>query len=208
MSEQRYGYTYHRVLIESARVLSPQFSDAVIYVTGAQLEMLRNMTQYLHRLSTYVSDYQPGYYLSPTVEDYDDILAVVADLEDVLMGNPNTIWGYYDRWDENDWREGVGTADVFVDLSTVPEGEVWILEEAYVFHEADTTKELKVYADGGGDYFYLLRFPSASPIIYHRWAGRLVLKEGDHLGAWVVAPGDGKIVEFHVWGSKMKVPTV
>ncbi len=206
MSEQRYGYTYHRVLIDSARVLDPQFDDAVIYVTGAQLEMLRNMTQYLNRLSTYVSGYHLNYYHSPTVEDYDSILAIVADLEETLMGNPNTIWGYEERWRKKSEEVASGAGDVWVVMPQVPAGEVWVLEEAYTYHQADAAKHVIMYAQADGEYYYFADVPALAPGIYERWQGRIVLSEGDRVASWVTTPGDGKSVWFAVWGYKMVVP--
>lgn len=75
-----------RVLIDTARVLDPQFSDSVLCITGAQLEMLRNLTQYLHRRSSFVSEYHEGHYLCATNEEWDALQAEVAELEETLMG--------------------------------------------------------------------------------------------------------------------------
>jgi len=115
-------------MIESARILSPQFNDAVLYFTGAQVELLRNVAGYLRRLETYTAEYHLGYYLTPTAEDYDQLLAIVANLEEKLMGNPNTIWGYAERVEKlfSATKSGDGTHERWSD--TVPEGEVWKLE--------------------------------------------------------------------------------
>jgi len=90
-AERRLSYHYGRVLIETARVLSPQFSDSLVCLTGAELEMLRNMTAYLGRRDTYVSTYDSTYYLVPDDEDWDDIAALVAELENKLMVCPKAI---------------------------------------------------------------------------------------------------------------------
>ena len=88
MSETWRRKTYYkpRVLISTERVLDPQFEDALLCITGAQLEMLRNLTQYLHRRSSFVSSNHDGYYLVADNDDWDDIQAIVADLEETLMG--------------------------------------------------------------------------------------------------------------------------
>ncbi len=88
MSEAWRKKTFYRprVLIETSRVLYPQFGDSVLCITGAQLEMLRNLTQYLHRRSTFASEYETSGYLTPTNEEWDSIQAIVGDLEEVLMG--------------------------------------------------------------------------------------------------------------------------
>lgn len=83
---RRKRYVESRVLIETGRVLSPQFLDATLYITGAELELLRNMMAYLNRESTFVSEYGDGYYLTPTVAEWDALQAIVAHLEEMLMG--------------------------------------------------------------------------------------------------------------------------
>lgn len=83
---RRKGYYAKRVLIDTERVLSPQFEDSLVCITGAQFEMLRNLTQYLKRRSTFASNYADTHYLCPTEEEWDTIQAIVADLEETLMG--------------------------------------------------------------------------------------------------------------------------
>ena len=87
MSEswRRKSYYDPRVLIRTAFVLDPPFPDALVCLTGPQLAMLRNVTQYLHRRSTFASEYHEGYYLAPTNEEWDQLAAIVSDLEDKLM---------------------------------------------------------------------------------------------------------------------------
>lgn len=88
MSESWRYKTYYkpRVLIETSRVLYPQYQDSVLCLTGAELELLRNLMQYLHRRSTFASEYQKGGYLAPTNAEWDSIEAIVASLEEKLMG--------------------------------------------------------------------------------------------------------------------------
>ena len=88
MSEAWRKKTFYktRVLISTERVLDPQFDDGLICLTGAELEMLRNLTQYLRRRSTFAEDETASGYLSPSTEDWDSIQAIVADLEEKLMG--------------------------------------------------------------------------------------------------------------------------
>lgn len=88
MSEtwRRKKYYDKRVLVDVDRVLTPQYDDSFLCITGAQLEMLRNLTQYLRRRSTFVSAYHEEYYDAPSSSEWDDIQAIVADLEETLMG--------------------------------------------------------------------------------------------------------------------------
>lgn len=84
--ERRRAFFAGRVLIESDRILDPQFDDSLLCLTGAELELLRNITAYLHRQESFVDTYHDGYYIMPDDADFDDIQAIVASLEEKLMG--------------------------------------------------------------------------------------------------------------------------
>lgn len=208
MSEnvRRRGYVYNRVLIESERILDPQFDDAVVFLSGAQIEMLRNVSQYLSRLGTYVAEYNPGYYLTPTDEDYDSILEIVADLEEALMGNPNTIWGYFDRWY---WWGSVlsdGSSPLTVSTIPVPAGYVYVLEWWQIYHHAGQACSMNL---GMGA-------TSSDPLIYEAPAvphaesvyqpSNMTMKEDDILTSTIYGLPDTKRAYLHVWGHMMKVP--
>lgn len=87
-SWRRKRYYNPRVVIGTSDVLDCPFPDSLVCLTGAELALLRNMTQYLHRRSTFASAYHEGYYLAPTNEEWDTLDAIVAELEDKLMGCP------------------------------------------------------------------------------------------------------------------------
>lgn len=97
MSEalRRHKYAFGRILIPAGRILSTEFSEAYVYLTGPHVELLRNLLDYANRQSTFVDAYYDGYYLSPDDTDWDSILAIVAELELMLMG---TVIGYYDAY--------------------------------------------------------------------------------------------------------------
>lgn len=82
---RRKAYYRPRVLIETEHVLTPLFGDSVVCLTGGELYMLRAMCQYLHRRSTFVTQYEQQYYLAPTEEEWDELDGVVAELEGKLM---------------------------------------------------------------------------------------------------------------------------
>jgi len=88
MGEEWRRKTFYRtrVLIETERILNPQFSDSLVCLTGAEIELLRNTVKYLHRRSTFVSEYEAGGYLAPTNAEWDALQAIVANLEETLMG--------------------------------------------------------------------------------------------------------------------------
>lgn len=85
------GYYRPRVLISTGDVLDCPYPDSLICLTGAQLVILRNLTQYLHRRSTFVSEYRDSDYLAPSNAEWDALDAVVADLEINLMGCPEIL---------------------------------------------------------------------------------------------------------------------
>ena len=206
MSTERHSYAYNRVLIDSARVLSPQFDDAVIYVTGAQLELLRNVTQYLNRLTTYASEIQPGYYLTPTIADFDDILEIVADLEETLMGNPNTIWGYTERWSDLTATVSVGAGYTDAVIGPVPAGYVQVLEYWQIYHNDVAARAVIVQLSGGDGEPFLLVAPNQNQDEYVGEYAYLTLSEGDYLRLRVYALATGKACSLVARGYKMIVP--
>ncbi len=149
-TERRYKYAHNRVLIEAQRILNPQFDDAVVFISGAQIELLRNASQYLNRLTTYVAEYNPGYYLTPTAEDFDSILEIVADLEETLMGNPNTIWGYFDAYGVVKESLAMPAGESNLVSASVPEGEVFrVFNIAFEMVSASCTKiQARARVDG------------------------------------------------------------
>jgi hypothetical protein len=84
-SWRRKKYYAPRVLLDVDRLLSPPFEDVLVCLSASQVYMVRNLMQYLHRTSTFVKEYHQGYYLCADDDDYDDIQAIVSDLEDKLM---------------------------------------------------------------------------------------------------------------------------
>lgn len=83
---RRRRYEERRVLIESARILDSPFDDSLICLSGAEQELLRNLTQYLRRQDTFVASYFEQHYLTPDAEAWDTLQAIVAGLEEKLMG--------------------------------------------------------------------------------------------------------------------------
>ena len=205
-TERRRTYRQDRVLIESERVLDPQYADAVVFLSGAQIEMLRNATQYLRRIETYVKEHETGYYLTPTVEDYDSILAIVADLEETLMGNPNTIWGYEDRWSVGDMGTSTGTGYTDAEIPAVPAGYVYVLEHWTMVHADDVERGVSLEVIGGSGNQVIFYAPNVNPSWYEHDAANIPLKEGDVVRMRVFSLADTKTCVLTVWGHKMVVP--
>lgn len=205
-SERRRRLPYTRVLIETERILDPQFNDMVAFLSGAQLEMLRNLTQYLHRRSTFSEDVDAVGYLTPSTEDWDSIQAIVADLEETLMGNPNTLWGYKDRWFDHETTESVG--DPYTDAQTdpVPAGYVYVLEAWTVQHTHGDTRSVLLYVLGAPETLYLYNVPALPSAEYVYAPSQLTMKEGDFIRFRVYGLDTGKYARLRVWGHTMAVP--
>jgi len=193
-------------MIESARILSPQFDDAVLYFTGAQIELLRNVVEYCRRIESYTTEYHLGYYLVPTIEDYNALMNIVADLEETLMGNPNTLWGYKDRYTE--WMGENMSADedygAYSDL--VPEGWVYVVNEMHLQNQSGARGEAALYMYDGVRMYPLALKPSLLQNEVLVWTGHLVLKEDDRAHSEMKSCLTGDIVRCGVWGYKMAVP--
>lgn len=204
--EQAHGYAYNRVLIESERILDPPFSDAVVFLSGAQIEMLRNVTQYLNRQETYVTEYNPGYYNAPSDDDFDDILEIVADLEETLMGNQNTIWGYAERWAETTTTVDAGENPTEVSPDPVPAGYVYVVEMWSAYHNSASTRLVVMTVGQGAENHLVYTTPALASAEWVIQRERLTLKEGDTLTWSVYGLEIGKLCSIRVWGYMMKVP--
>lgn len=204
-ADRREGYIHNRVLIEASRVLDAQFSDTLVFLTGAQVEMLRNVVQYLNRWDTYVSEYKEGYYITPSAEDYDSILGIVADMEEELMGNPNTIWGYKDRWVEKVEHTVIGDGSYDVDADAVPEGYVYTLQSLVCRNLTNACGTVPKLVSGSiqvpvGQYV------GSGATIYRIVDGvNYTLKEGDIARCRFYSCLDGDELELFLWGYKMVV---
>jgi len=123
--QTRFPYKFGRVLIESERVITPTLPGVTLQLSGGQVEMLRNIVCYLGYRNAFVSEYFDIDYEAPDDDDWETITTLVADLEYKLMGNENVIWGYNDRYAENEENANCDAGVNVLTFSTVPVGEVW-----------------------------------------------------------------------------------
>ena len=79
-------YYRPRVLVETAAVLEGDYPAVLLCLDAGELAMLRKMTAYLHRRSSFVSEYDEQHYLAPTNAEWDELQAIVSALEGKLMG--------------------------------------------------------------------------------------------------------------------------
>lgn len=92
---RRHKYAFNRILIPAARILSPEFNAAYLFLTGAHIEILRNLLDYANRETTFVDEYHADYYTSPDETDWNLLQLIVAELELILM---TTIVGFYNAY--------------------------------------------------------------------------------------------------------------
>lgn len=206
MSELRLGYNGTRILIEAERVLDASFAGQGIYLSGAQVEMLRNVTHYLNRRSTFVDEYHDGYYLMPDDTDWDLLQAITADMEDRLMALENVLWGYMDTYAEKaELRTGsAGTATL--DGTPVPEGEVWVVEAMSLVNTTAARNRILLFVVSPGVALQVHTDATPEHNIYVDWQGRQTMKEGDYVRwrQWGCLANDELI--GMVRGYKMSVP--
>ena len=89
MSEayRRKGYYRTRVLIGLGDVLDSSFPDALLCLSGGELNILRNLMQYATRRANWVDSYHTAYYLTPDDTDWDTVQGIVSELEGKLMSD-------------------------------------------------------------------------------------------------------------------------
>lgn len=97
-SWQRKTYYKPRVLIPVDDLFDSDLADSfLICLTGAELCLLRNMLAYCHRRSTFVVTYGTNDYIAPGNDDWDEIQAIVSELETKLMSTCDEL---LDKMDE------------------------------------------------------------------------------------------------------------
>jgi len=206
MTDQRYSYRTDRILLSAARLLDTQFDGFSLHLTGAQVEMLRNVVDYLNRPSSYVETYGDGYYITPDAADFDEIQAIVADLEDKLMGNDNVPWGYNDRLVQATSVIDTEPATVDLTLGDPPAGELWIITSMTWHNETsvNTRQVITLEMDSVGHYVARIDAPVAN--IPNIVRGLWYLKEDDYIRFRFVGCYLGDNIYANIHGYKMQVP--
>lgn len=203
--ERRTSYIDERILIKSERILNPQFAQAVLYFTGAQIELLRNVMDYLNRRTSFVSEYYSQYYLVPDDSDWDAISAIVADIEEVIMGNDNIIFGYSSPLRENlgDICPNPGTYSSLT--GAVPAGELWRVEFVTLRNMSGARGPSRITAVTTVGETVLAFTPSPVEDVPIEYSGVLTLVEGDRIGVYVQNCQTDDIVDAEVLGYRMTI---
>jgi len=204
--ERRHPYRYDRVLIESARVLDPQLAPVTVCLSGAHVEMLRNIVHYLDRPTTFVDTYEEDTYLVPDEADLENVATSVAELEYALMGNDNLPFGINERLVETYVvaKDGDGTFEA--NSSAVPAGYYWVVECAALsnFSGQRGTAFVSVVHAAGTFYAAIKNLlPQYERVFTPK---PLTLSPGDY-----VRFSQGNVLDLDslrcgVWGYKIKIP--
>lgn len=209
MSEEnaQHPYTQSRILIDSARVVSSAFPQAVVVLNGKELEILRNLMGYARVRETFVGAYHDNYYLVADDDDWLNVETTVAILEGKLMGNDNTVWGYYDRLITREDHTTVAPGSQVQSHPVVPEGEVWVVLWITLWTntqpaQADCLASMLAVNPAIAEQITV-------PITTNKIVPQLnvILKEDDLIKiAWSGLANNQRIIS-EAMGYKMKVPT-
>ena len=205
-AERRRYYGKNRVLIEYQRLRYPQFDDAVLYFTGVQIEILRNLMQYARQPEGYVSVYGPDSYLIPAAAEWDEIETIVSDMEETLMGNPNTIWGYKDRVVTMSNLQSDVNGDFAVDLPEVSANEVWRVMGVSVYRDTNAAQYARVSIAYSGGSIAIEDIAMAAVGKLYPSISEFVLKAVDNIRVTYTGATIGETVITSAWGYKMAVP--
>ena len=204
--ERRRKYNAQTVLIDSSRILSTTFDDGDLYFTGPQIELMRNLMQYANRIESYVAEYESSYYFTPDNDDWDEIQAIVADMEETLMGNPNTLWGFGQelREAEQDTNALVGENVLYSDA--VETGVVWVVQSVTAWDATSIITDIRlIVSDGVADSTLVYSMVSAIGQHVYCLPG-VSLVEGDKVAAVFRGVVAGDTIRLRIWGYKMAVP--
>lgn len=207
MGQDRRNYRYGRVYIEAARILNPQFNGVTLTLTGAQVELLRNATMLFHLQDAFVDTYHDGYFMNASDADYNNIQAIVADLEEKLMGNINILWGYSEHLASTRTEDDAEAGINYLTFASCPAGEIWIIEtiDGYNINTNPTAIQFEsLDASVIARIQHELSPGTNIPVV---WNGKVTLAQGCHIRVRFDGCALNDNLRAHVWGYKMVVPT-
>lgn len=87
---------------------------------------------------------------------------------------------------------------------TVPAGEVYVVQNIILWHNAGATKLIQAYFYDGTYSMQSIYEPFGWSDHRYMWRGEVPLETGDVLTVSCTAPGDGKRVYVRAWGYTMR----
>jgi len=204
--EQRWlSYRYDRILIESDRIITPTLPGCTLVLSGAQVEMLRNCVQYLDRRSTFVSEYEELRYQTPNDADWDDILAIVADLEEELMGNINVPWGYTEPYGEKETLTVTVGGTNILTFSSVPTGRIRVVTGFSFYCSTVNPQNITYRPQIAGTIVYACGRTTAAAWQVYPYALNVVQQAADTAEAYYYNCVIGDTLIGMAWGYEMIV---
>lgn len=206
MGLDRLSYKRDALLIEASRILTPQFNPITLSLTGAQVELLRNATAVFHKESTFVSTYHDTYYYTAATDDFDTILSLVADLEDKLMGNENTAWGYNDRYFEQWSNDDHAGGTQILETLPVSSGYIHVIKHVTLLQTTTSGQPSVLQIRTNGSVIYVGYWADVQAGIPSILPLDAVLKGDDNLRATWYNTAVDEYLELTVRGYKMAIP--
>ena len=207
MDEEQASLKYHydRILIESSRIITPTLPGCTLVLNGAQVEMLRNCVHYLDRRSTFVSEYGAVTYETPDDDDWDEIRAQVADIEEKLMGNENVPWGFNERIVGQVIDTSATAGTNILNSTTVPAGEMWVIDYTNALNVNTACSLVYIILYGGGIKVIVEQSTTLAAGQYLKGVPKSTLQEGDNIEFQFFGCTAGDDLHCRWWGYKMVV---
>jgi hypothetical protein len=205
MYDYRMAYRDDRVLLDLRRILTLYGLGQVVHLTEADLEMMRNMCQYLHRRSTWCFEYEQGFYYAADDGDFDTIEALVSGLEDKLMPTSVDVWGYTDTVELAATTIVSGPGPLELVLGTVPANTVWRLLTTVAVNANTSCVQIRwIVRRSGTDYIvYTQEGPTAA--VWYSRSVDLVCASDDQVIVWFASNQAGDTLIANALGYAMSV---
>jgi len=115
------------------------------------------------------------------------------------------IWSYADAYLESVYNLDASAGDNVLTLSSVPSGEVWVIQTAFAVNVVTTIPYMRIYVVL--DSFVMIIAESWSPTANHRlfWSGQITLKEGASIKALYSSCAAGDDIYLGAMGYKMQI---
>jgi len=115
------------------------------------------------------------------------------------------LWGYSDQYAEVAEETVSADGNVSLYLSTVPAGEIWVVEFV-TFRNRDTAiPEIQGYLDGTSADIRFYHNLNVVAGTYYTWAGTVRMKEGDRIAGFFGGCVTNDVVRLQAMGYKMKI---
>lgn len=115
------------------------------------------------------------------------------------------VWGYTDTWRERKFTLNATVGDHTLIHSTVPAGEVWVLENISVFNVTTAINYIRIYIAPVTNSYIFKQFNSPVANTPDSYTGRFTLKEGDKIRVLFNGCVANDDIYSDVVGYKMKV---